>query len=223
MNNSLWPLVKQMDVVSTSVLLILFVMSLICWTVTLYNHFVLRARIRELKRAQELLKSVSSWQDFLSKASTLSDTYAGAMLGVYLTEFKTIAVMYTEKNLPIPQERWDLFKEYLRQTIDDVMHQEELFLPVLSTSAVVSPLLGLFGTVWGLVHAFMGIAQQRSADIAAVAPGIAEALITTLGGLIVAIPALIMFNYVQTRQRMFEFQLASLADRFSAIIKTTRN
>ena len=103
------------------------------------------------------------------------------------------------------------------------MHQEELFLPVLSTSAVVSPLLGLFGTVWGLVHAFMGIAQQRSADIAAVAPGIAEALITTLGGLIVAIPALIMFNYVQTRQRMFEFQLVSLADRFSAIIKTTRN
>ena len=58
-----------------------------------------------------------------------------------------------------------------------------------------------FGTVWGLIHAFMGIAQQKSADISAVAPGIAEALITTLGGLIIAIPALVMFNYLTSEVR----------------------
>jgi biopolymer transport protein ExbB len=75
----------------------------------------------------------------------------------------------------------------------------------LSTTASVAPLLGLFGTVWGLVHAFMNIAATQSADITAVAPGIAEALITTIAGLLVAIPALVMYNVtVQIHTRLRE-------------------
>ena len=73
---------------------------------------------------------------------------------------------------------------------------------MLSVSAAVSPLLGLFGTVWGLVHAFVRIGELQTADIATVAPGIAEALITTLAGLMVAIPALVMYHYVANKIRI---------------------
>jgi biopolymer transport protein TolQ len=101
----------------------------------------------------------------------------------------------------------------MNQTIDDMMHAEQAYVPVLSVSAAVSPLIGLFGTIWGLVHAFVRISQRQSADISTVAPGIAEALITTLAGLCVAIPALLMYQYVATKIRTLEHNLLLIADR----------
>jgi len=79
--------------------------------------------------------------------------------------------------------------------------------------------LGLFGTVWGLVHAFIRISEKQSADITTVAPGIAEALITTLAGLLVAIPALVMYHYLMSEIRTIERQLFILADKFSFIVQ----
>ncbi len=68
---------------------------------------------------------------------------------------------------------------------------------VLATAAGVSPLLGLLGTVWGVMYSFMNIGQVGNASIAAVAPGIAEALLTTIAGLVVAIPAMAGHNLLQ--------------------------
>ena len=73
-----------------------------------------------------------------------------------------------------------LVSNNMDRILDDMIGNEESYLPVLSTSAAISPLLGLFGTVWGLIHSFISISQRGSADIVTVAPGIAEALITTL-------------------------------------------
>jgi biopolymer transport protein TolQ len=102
-----------------------------------------------------------------------------------------------------------------------LLHNEE-YLAVLSSSAAVAPLLGLFGTVWGLIHAFIRISETQVADIATIAPGIAEALITTLAGLLVAIPALVMFNYLHTKTRALEQQLITLADRITFIFQQLR-
>ena len=105
------------------------------------------------------------------------------------------------------------------QTVQDIVHHEESYLPILFTCAGASPLIGLFGTVWGLIHAFMRISEKQSADIATVAPGIAEALITTLAGLLVAIPSLIMYHYLMTQVRKIEHQLYSLADKFMWVVQ----
>lgn len=78
----------------------------------------------------------------------------------------------------------------------------EKFLPVLSITASAAPFIGLFGTVWGIMGAFEGIARTGSASLAAVAPGISEALIATAFGLAAAIPAVIGFNMAQNRIRM---------------------
>ncbi len=115
---------------------------------------------------------------------------------------------------------WEQLQDNLYHTIDEVIYHEEDMLWILSTSAGAATLLGLFGTIWGLVHAFLNISQKQTADIAVVAPGIAEALLTTLAGLIVAIPALIMFNYLVTQVRWLEQQLLSLAQHFNRAIQT---
>jgi biopolymer transport protein TolQ len=105
------------------------------------------------------------------------------------------------------------------QTIDDMLHQEESYLPFISTCGGVATLLGLFGTIWGLVHSFVRISELQSADIATVAPGIAEALITTLVGLMVAIPAVVMFNYLSVQVRDVEQRLVVFANRFAGVVQ----
>ncbi|MBM4186472.1 MAG: hypothetical protein FJ206_04075 [Gemmatimonadetes bacterium] len=79
--------------------------------------------------------------------------------------------------------------------------------PWLATIGSVSPLLGLLGTVLGVMNAFMGIGQKGSGNISAVAPGIAEALITTVAGLAAAIPAVMAYNYFVSRTGHFEGEL----------------
>jgi biopolymer transport protein TolQ len=87
-------------------------------------------------------------------------------------------------------------------------------LPWLATIAAVSPLLGLMGTVVGVMDAFVGISVQGTASITAVAPGIAEALITTVAGLFVAIPAVIGYNHFASRLGVFAGELEGFAHEF---------
>jgi biopolymer transport protein TolQ len=85
------------------------------------------------------------------------------------------------------------------------------YLPWLATMGSVSPLLGLLGTVIGVMDAFIGIAQGGSGNISAVAPGVAEALITTVVGLFVAIPAVIAYNILVNRLGLFAGELEGFA------------
>ena len=86
----------------------------------------------------------------------------------------------------------------LESTTLNYLQKEKSFIIFLATAASAAPLVGLFGTVWGIIHAFSGISSSGITDISAIAPGIAEALITTLLGLIVAIPSLIFHNILLT-------------------------
>lgn len=82
---------------------------------------------------------------------------------------------------------------------------------VLAIAASASPFVGLFGTVWGIMNAFRGMSLEGSAGIAAVAPGVAEALVTTVAGLAVAIPAVIAYNLLNRRAQL----ISTSFDRFS--------
>jgi biopolymer transport protein TolQ len=83
--------------------------------------------------------------------------------------------------------------------------------PFLATTASITPFIGLFGTVWGIMSAFQGIGQTGSTNLGVVAPGIAEALIATAAGLAAAIPAVLFYNYYAQRVKLF----ASEMDDFS--------
>ena len=85
------------------------------------------------------------------------------------------------------------------------------YIPWLATIGAVGPLLGLLGTVLGVMDAFLGIAAEGSGNIGAVAPGVAEALITTVAGLAAAIPAVIAYNIFVNRVRLFTGELEGFA------------
>ncbi|MGH9715668.1 MAG: MotA/TolQ/ExbB proton channel family protein [Candidatus Acidiferrales bacterium] len=90
----------------------------------------------------------------------------------------------------------------------------------LATIASVSPFIGLFGTVWGVMDAFVGLGEAGTASLRAVAPGIAEALITTAAGLFAAIPALIAYNHYLHGIRNLATRMTDFASEFVAKIET---
>jgi biopolymer transport protein ExbB/TolQ len=198
------------------VLLVLLSMSIGCWALLFYKIVTLRLKMKHAKHAYAIISKSMSFDDLLAKAATIAPTFAGEIIANYLTEFKK---MLTHYNYLLSEADWQAYQAVTYQLLDEEIQKEEESLPILSTCAGAAPLLGLFGTVWGLIHAFIGISQQKSADIASVAPGIAEALITTLAGLLVAIPALVMYSYLQNRVRLLEQVLASLTEKCFSLMR----
>ena len=91
-------------------------------------------------------------------------------------------------------------------------------LQVLATVGSTAPFVGLFGTVWGIMHSFIGIAEQQNTNLAVVAPGIAEALFATALGLVAAIPAVIFYNKLSADSDRIVAGWESFADEFATIL-----
>jgi biopolymer transport protein TolQ len=94
----------------------------------------------------------------------------------------------------------------------------EKHLPFLATVASVSPYIGLFGTVWGIMNSFRGLAGSSQATLSAVAPGISEALIATAIGLFAAIPALIAYNKFISESDSLVSSMEGFKEEFSAVL-----
>ncbi len=208
--NSLWQLIQQSDALSWLIYIILFCMSVLCWAVFICKLILTTIKRRYLIEALKRVESARTMDDLRAIALQMRDTIPGYFLSRQLLYLKLILESRSEGLLT--QEDRDLLQQHSEQVLDSLIAHEESYLPVLSTSAAVAPLFGLLGTVWGLIHAFIGISERQTADIIAVAPGIAEALMTTLVGLLVAIPAVIMFNYLHTRIVAMEQLLLEFAE-----------
>ena len=217
--NALWRLIAQSDAMSMFVLITLLLLSIVCWSVFLFKMITLRLKLRQLYGAHAAIAKAHSVDQLL----TLATSYAGTLPGYYISKIllflKTLLEDNKRDTMQVYVYEHEMAQQYSEQTVMSLMEQEESYVSILSTSAAVSPLLGLFGTVWGLIHAFMSISEQQSADITTIAPGIAEALITTFAGLLVAIPALVMYNVVQRYIRGIENQLIELADHVNFTIQ----
>ncbi len=212
-------LIAQSDMMTKIVLLILLLLSIFSWALFLYKLVLGALKRRQMMRVLNVLKAVHTIDEIRNVASAHAHTLPGALMTKNLSVLKSL--LETRQNYSILSDReLELLENSLEQTIDEAVSAEESFLPFFAATAAVSPLLGLFGTVWGLIHSFVRIAEKQQADIPTIAPGIAEALITTLAGLMVAIPALMMFHYLNTRVRSLEYLLLRLADKFSWLINT---
>jgi len=166
--------------------------------------------------------SVLSWSIILSKWSSLRK--ARAQSGRFLRAFRKAhrlqdiaAVSEQFKPSPLVPVFENAYEEYRRQGEGNIVAvqraaqiaaSEELTrlerrLPLLATCGAVTPFIGLFGTVWGIIDAFHGLGDAGAATLRAVAPGISEALITTAAGLFTAIPAVIAYNQYTSSIREF--------------------
>lgn len=172
-----------------------------------------------MAKALAYLKKVHTLDDLRTMAAAFTHTLPGYVITKNLSFLKTLLEV-KESKLLLSEHELELLQQRVEQTIDDVVYHQEAYLPILSSSTAAAPLLGLLGTVWGLIHSFISISERQQADIVTIAPGIAEALVTTLVGLMVAIPSLMMYHYLHTQVRALEQKLLNLADRLAWIVQT---
>jgi biopolymer transport protein TolQ len=212
--NSLWHLLSQSDLMTWIVLGILLGMSVVCWTIFLYKMIVWRARCSQLRDAAARLKGAKNLEDVLHTASKFTNTLAGYFLSKSLSSLKSLLMTERGGKTALDDREWEVLLHNLNQILDTVIDREQSYLPFLAVSSAVATLLGLFGTIWGLMKAFVDISTHHAADITVIAPGIAEALTTTLAGLMVAIPALVMHHILNSKLKTIERQCIVLSDRF---------
>ena len=213
-----WQLISQSDLMTWFILLSLFGLSIFCCWIIICKFMALKKEKQQMKLLITNLKEAKTFDSLVSAGEKFKECAGGRFLIQSVGDFKKLI---KEDNSNLSVRNIEQLRVVVDQIFEHVMAQEELYLPVLGTSAAVSPLIGLFGTVWGLVHAFINISREKTADIAVIAPGIAEALLTTLAGLLVAIPALIFFHYFSNEVRKIEQQLLGVSDQFVTIVKQT--
>jgi biopolymer transport protein TolQ len=216
-----WQLVAQTDWMCKLVLMSLFLLSVYCVAVITLKLIMFRRQRLLMFTFMQRTKQARQLTDLIVIGKEMQECLGAKLLGHSFDELKRILEQNKSGEqaavlLPHDVEYLELM---VGQRVDALVLEEESYLPMLGSSAAVSPLIGLFGTIWGLIHAFIDISRERSADIATVAPGIAEALITTLAGLVVAIPAMIAFHYLSHELRKFEFQLVETGEHFIALAK----
>ncbi|MBI2344934.1 MotA/TolQ/ExbB proton channel family protein [Candidatus Dependentiae bacterium] len=205
----IWNLIVQSDFITQLVMIILFGMSITCWAIALYKLILLRIKQNECNEILKLMRPVVNLSDLVVIAQEHKKTLPGYVLVQLLAASKQAKDVGSIDILQLQAE----------SILDDSMYYEESYTSVLNISASIATLLGLFGTVWGLIHAFVRISEKQSADIVAVAPGISEALITTIAGLFVAIPALIFSQYIATKIKTLEYNLMLIIDKVSLLTR----
>jgi len=183
---SVYRLIMSASMFTKFVLLVLIIVSMLSWAIMINKYIFLagyRSRISQFLKALSSNGTLQSIDDNCSKFGT----------GVARTMpilIQRLMRAWQQGSLTVPA----------KTIIDNAAQHEANKLTrgmnVLATVANISPLIGLLGTVWGVMYSFVSIGEQGSANIAVVAPGIAEALMTTIAGLCVAIPAMAGHNFL---------------------------
>jgi biopolymer transport protein TolQ len=209
-----WEMVADATITTKVILLVLLVFSLASWVLIIWKWLQFR-RLRVVE--SEFLEKVAQAQHLDEAYRSVAALPESPYLRVFRHGMNFFSGLRPRGDNPggglsaaqVETLRLVLEKEQVGER-DAMAHG----LPWLATIATVSPLLGLMGTVVGVMDAFVGISVQGSANITAVAPGIAEALITTVMGLAVAIPAVIGYNHFASRLGLFAGDLQGFANEF---------
>ena len=195
-------LVLQSGPVVQGVLLSLLLFSVFSWAVIAERSGAYRRAQRENARLGRALRQAGRSSELRSLAETSPGAPFASLLRAVAHE------MRSSQGQPggVAPDPADL-ERLLRQAGLVEMTRLERRLGFLATTGSVSPFVGLFGTVWGIMNAFQGIGAAGSASLATVAPGISEALIATAAGLAAAIPAVVAYNHFVVRLRGFRSEI----------------
>jgi len=176
------------DWVVKSVMILLLVASGVTWAIGIAKQIQLHLACRRAKHLlTELLDS-----ETLVEGKLRCDSAEGAGLALLEATEKELALSARADNEDGIKERLQLRLERVQAGLSSAMTSGT---GVLATVGSVGPFIGLFGTVWGIMNAFIGIAKSQNTSLAVVAPGIAEALLATAIGLVAAIPAVVLYNH----------------------------
>ena len=207
---SVWGMYQHADIVVKAVMIGLLLASVVTWAIFFGKYAELSAAKRRLKREQLALSEARSLNDAAQTAKNFS---ANSHSGVLLNDAQN------ELELSAGAEGTDGIKDRtsfrLERRVAAFSRHAGRGNGFLATIGSVAPFIGLFGTVWGIMNSFIGIAKTQTTNLAVVAPGIAEALLATAIGLVAAIPAVVIYNVFA---RMIASYKASLGDVAAQIL-----
>jgi biopolymer transport protein TolQ len=210
-----WGMFLQADFLVKLVMIGLIVASFWSWAII----FEKVRRFRRLKAQadafEEQFWSGNSLDELYDRVGQRPEHPMALLFSAAMREWRRAVERPREALGPGLAER---ISKVMRVAMAREMEEVERYLGYLATVGSTAPFIGLFGTVWGIMRSFIGIANSQNTSLAVVAPGIAEALFATALGLVAAIPAMIAYNKFVSDAEGFANRLEGFADEFSAIL-----
>jgi len=217
-NFSIVSMFMRADIVVKAVMILLLVASLWSWTIIFNKLIAISSLKRKARRFEKLFWSGQSLDELYQQFSGRNDHPLAAMFIAGLREWRR----GFEANGGLRESMIPGVKDRIEKAMSVTILREtdgiEKQLGILATIGSVSPFVGLFGTVWGIMNSFSAIAARHDTTLAVVAPGIAEALFATAMGLLAAIPAVIFYNRFVAEIGRYVNSLDAFADEYSAIL-----
>jgi biopolymer transport protein TolQ len=213
---SILDLFLQASLLVKMVMLILLGMSIVSWAMIIKRYKVLSQATRDAEAFEDKFWSGTDlavlYQDVKKRKDEIMGTeeifYSG------FTEFARLR----KTNADSPDFVMEGTGRAMRVSVAREVEELEANLPFLATVGSISPYIGLFGTVWGIMHAFIALGAVKQATLAMVAPGIAEALVATAMGLFAAIPAVMAYNRLSNTVGKLEHSYATFSEEFHSIL-----
>ncbi len=204
------------------VLVILLCFSAISWAVILYKIWQFNRSQRQSSTFLEIFRKSSKFSEVQAVCRTLS---ASPLVGLFQSGYTELNSQLrsgekAEAGKPAPVagrptlKSLDAVDRALLRSTTVEMTKLERRVPFLATTASITPFIGLFGTVWGIMTSFQGIGAAGSSSLSVVAPGIAEALVATAAGLFAAIPAVYFYNSFTQRVKQFAAEMDDFSLEF---------
>ncbi len=213
---SLITLFLQADIVVKLVMLLLLLASIWVWAIV-YEKVTALRRVNRLASAfEDRFWSGGSLEDLYDQEGTRPTHPMAAVFGAAMAEWRRSSrVAGADMARGSVADRID---RAMNVTVGREMERLERWMVFLASVGSIGPFIGLFGTVWGIMHSFSAIAAMHNTNLSVVAPGIAEALFATAIGLIAAIPAVLAYNQISTSLARFAARLEGFGVEFGAIL-----
>ena len=213
---SLWSLFMQADIVVKLVMIGLLGASVWVWAVVFEKWSSLRRVNRDADGFEDRFWSGGSLDDLFDTEGGNPAHPMAAVFAAAMGEWRrSVRVAGADVSHTSVRERID---RAITVTVTREMDRLERWMVFLASVGATAPFIGLFGTVWGIMHSFSAIAAMHNTNLAVVAPGIAEALFATAIGLVAAIPAVLAYNKISTDLSRFAARMEAFGSEFSAIL-----
>ncbi|MGL5334886.1 MAG: protein TolQ [Enterovibrio sp.] len=213
---SILDLFLQASLLVKAVMLMLMAMSVISWAMILKRSRVLSVAKKQSDYFEDRFWSGMDLSTLFQEMKGKQDELSGSEL-IFYTGFKEFARLH-RSNDKMPEAIMEGTYRKMRVVLSKEVTELEKSLNFLATVGSISPYIGLFGTVWGIMHAFVALGAVKQATLAMVAPGIAEALVATAMGLFAAIPAVMAYNRFSSKVNLIENTYVNFMDEFSSVL-----
>ena len=199
---------------TTSVVVAVTLWVLIAFSVTTWTIVAMKGRLQwQLGRLNRAFSKAFWGAHTVAEAETVAHDGAGPLARVCQAGFQALRDLGKdgEHSLQFTGDRKDVLESSLRQQIQKEQHRLESGLMILASIGSTAPFVGLFGTVWGIMHALQDISRAGSASLEVVAGPVGEALVATAIGIATAVPAVLAYNYGLRRARLFIAEMEDFA------------